>query len=213
MQEIELKFKLAEGTDVQDFLEDALLSDWMVPGTDEQVEMEAVYYDTPQRLLQKNHVAFRVRKENGDYVATLKWNSLSENGLSIRNECNIEVSSANPDLSVFRSDIDESDLLPLLNHTELEPTITTRYLRRKVALDYEGSVLELAVDAGGIYAAGRKASISELEVELISGKTETLVRFGNFMMQRFGLVPEQKSKFRRGLDLLQEEIGKDSAFL
>ncbi len=210
MQEIELKLKLPAGMDAREFLEDEDIGGWIVPGSEEELEMEAVYYDTLQKLLQQNHVAFRVRNENGEYVATLKWDSVSQNGFSVRNECNVEVSGPQPDLSVFRSDLEEPELLVLLDHTSgLRPIMTTRYTRRKAALDYEGSVLELAVDQGGVYAAGGMAPISEVEVELISGKTETLLKFGRFLMERFGLSPEQKSKFRRGLALLEKaEEGK-----
>ena len=212
MQEIELKYKLNEDVSEESILEDSFVLGMVIPGTDEDIEMEAVYYDTPDRALSAKKVAFRVRKENDEFVATIKWRSKSREGLSIRNECNMEVSSEIPDLSVFRNDIDDSEILDLLDYGELEPIITTRYLRKKVALDYDGSVVELAVDRGAILAGGKTASISELEMELISGSTKTLLKLGRLFIERFGLAVEEKSKIKRGMELLGFETGIEDRF-
>ena len=203
MKEIELKFRLEHQGQGDRILEDDFVKKYIVSGTEEDLRMEAIYYDTPDRSLGRRKAAYRVRKENEDYVATLKWSSGGKEGLSVRNECNVEVESATPDLSVFRNDIDDFEIVRLLSETELAPILTTRFLRRKAAMEFENTVVELAVDVGEILAGGKSAPISELEIELISGKTEALISLGKQFQQRFGLKPEEKSKIRRGLELME----------
>lgn len=202
MKEIELKYRLDGPAVGKKILEDSFVGNLVVSGTEEDLEMEAVYYDTPDRRLSKRKVAYRVRKENDEYVATVKWSSCGKGGLSVRNECNIEVGSEIPDLTVFRSDIDDSEILELLDDSILEPILITRYLRRKAALEYENTVAEIAVDVGEIVVGEKTAPICELELELISGNVETLVSLGEILEKRFELEPEEKSKIRRGMELI-----------
>ncbi len=59
--------------------------------SDEEIEMHAVYFDTEDRRLYREGMAFRVRKEGNKLVATLKWNGTSEDGMHKREEINVPV--------------------------------------------------------------------------------------------------------------------------
>lgn len=203
MKEIELKFRLEHREQGDRILEDAFVKKRIRSGTEADLRMEAIYYDTLDRRLGQRKAAYRVRKENEDYVATMKWSSGGRDGLSVRNECNIDVGSALPDLTVFRDEIDDSEIAALLSEKELEPILITRFLRRRAVLEFENAVVELAVDEGEILAGGSTAPISELEIELISGEMEALLSLGEQFQRHFGLKPEEKSKIQRGMELLE----------
>ena len=81
--------------------------------TDEEIEMHAVYFDTEDRRLYREGIAFRVRKEGNRLVATLKWNGSSEDGMHKREEINIPVDDEKklhtPDIRIF----DQSEMLSI----------------------------------------------------------------------------------------------------
>ena len=87
--EIELKYRL-ENEDIAKQVEEVTLnSDYTVESSDQQLDMKAVYFDTEDGLLQKNLIAFRIRKEGTRNIATLKWGGKQEGSLHVREELNI----------------------------------------------------------------------------------------------------------------------------
>ena len=202
MKEIELKFKLENRTKGDLILESPFVGDLLVSGSTGELRMEATYYDTPDGRLSRQKAAYRIRKENEACVATLKWSSKDEGGLSIRNECNVDVTGEKPDLSVFLAAVSDFERLKLPNNEALEPILITRFLRRRAILAFECAEIEMAVDEGEILAGEKSAPICELELELISGEAETLISLGKQFQRRFGLEPEGKSKFLRGMELM-----------
>ena len=50
--------------------------------------MKAVYMDTKDMILRKNHITYRIRKEGNLFAATVKWKGRTEGNLHIRNEIN-----------------------------------------------------------------------------------------------------------------------------
>ena len=89
--EIELKYRL-ENEDIAKQVEEVTLnSDYTVESSDQQLDMKAVYFDTEDGLLQKNLIAFRIRKEGTRNIATLKWGGKQEGSLHVREELNISV--------------------------------------------------------------------------------------------------------------------------
>ena len=47
----------------------------------------------------------------------------------------------------------------------------------------------------------KEGIISEMEVELYSGSREDMEAFGEMLTSKFNLVPENRSKFKQGLEL------------
>ena len=75
------------------------------------------------------------------------------------------------------------------------------FVRAQVQLDTGKSTSIISYDEGMIRSGGRIAPISEIELELTDGDTDDMLKLGEKLAKRFGLQPEDKSKFKRGLEL------------
>ena len=69
-------------------------------------------------------------------------------------------------------------------------------------VDTGKSINEISADLGKIICGDKTAPISELEIELYSGDEEDMKALGTQISQKYGLISEDKSKYRRGLDLM-----------
>ena len=90
--EIELKYLIEDKAVIDQIFADPYLSSIKDEKTEEKMEMHAVYFDTEDRRLYREGIAFRVRKEGTRIVGTLKWNGSSEDGMHKREEINVPVS-------------------------------------------------------------------------------------------------------------------------
>ena len=84
--EIELKYKIPTKEVAAEIWKDRMFCDMEEGGTREEICLDAKYFDTSNCDLAKNEIAYRVRKEGERWVAALKWNGNSEDGLHIREE-------------------------------------------------------------------------------------------------------------------------------
>ena len=96
------------------------------------------------------------------------------------------------------------DLL-LLAGTPLQEVCAARFTRMAAALEIPGATAELALDRGVLLGGGREVALCEVEVELKDGQPEAAVAFAQELAEKFGLRPENKSKFRRALALAEGE--------
>ena len=87
----------------------------------------------------------------------------------------------------------------------LLPICGARFTRIAKTLTYGQSVLELAMDTGVLVGADRQIPLCEVEVELKEGSQTDCLAFAHLLEERFGLLPEQYSKFRRALALYRGE--------
>lgn len=205
--EIELKYLINDKDDA-----DRIFADVSVAGfIDKEVSsitMDAVYYDTAEKSLTEQGIAFRIRKEGDCYIGTLKWNGTSDNGMHKRQEINVPVSeeaAGTPDLDIFRQS-EMSDVLEAIVGTKkLLPLMEVDFVRRLARLDTGRSICEMSVDTGEIRAGGKKAPIYELEIELFSGNEEDIIKIGTELSEKYGLKPENKSKFQRGYELIVQK--------
>ena len=82
-----------------------------------ETNMRAVYYDTEDNLLRSVDAAFRIRKENDRYVATLKWGGTSDKALHEREELNLPLcnisGAVKPSLKVFSESEKGRELIEL----------------------------------------------------------------------------------------------------
>lgn len=174
----------------------------------ENITMAAHYFDTKERQLNKNKIAYRIRKENETLVATLKAGGSSTGGLHKRLEANVLVESSLPDLSVF-SDVKEvKPVVDFLQAVPLYEIVVTDFVREAVLVDYKKSSIEIAMDKGLIRANGKSERIAEVELELKDGSEEDLALLGTELCNRFPLQPESRSKYYRGL-LLHEAMSDE----
>jgi hypothetical protein len=71
-------------------------------------------------------------------------------------------------------------------------------------LNTEGCTVELALDRGVLLGGGREVPLCEVEVELKAGSEEDALLFAQRLAVKYGLTQENRSKFRRALELAKE---------
>lgn len=206
--EIEMKYLLRDRDQADEILDDELVKSVEDDGSFETIDMLAIYYDTPDRRLTKAGIAVRVRREGEYYVATMKDKGMSISGMHKRKEINVRLSDEemirHPDITIF-SECDAYDqLLEIAGKDKLVPVLKMGFERRQVRIDTGKAISELSFDDGMIEAGGKTLPIMEMEVELYSGDEEELLAFSSRIAEKYGLKPEDLSKFARGYALLEE---------
>jgi triphosphatase len=171
-----------------------------VPGSEITQQLEARYFDTPSHALQKAKLAYRLRREGENWVATVKGGGSSKGGLHARQEWNQVASHNEPDMQVFSHMEIGAKLQEAVGDEILEPILITSFERRKVDVVMpDGSTIEVAADKGVIIAGEKTAPILEIELELKTGQAGSLFMLGAALAREYPLLPEPKSKFYRGL--------------
>ena len=169
------------------------------------MEIELKYLADKEAFdLRQQRIAVRARYENDNLVATVKWGGGTRAGLHIRGEYNVVVDesfAAEPDLSALKDCEVYDQLVQLMEGRELIPVMEMYFVRAQVQLDTGKSTSIISYDEGMIRSGGRIAPISEIELELTDGDTDDMLKLGEKLAKRFGLQPEDKSKFKRGLEL------------
>ncbi len=166
--------------------------------------LDNVYYDTEDQRLRARGLAFRVRKEGRRYYQTLKSEN-AEGLAAYRGEWQNPLRSGEPDVALMpeggRAALDGA-----IDPAELRPVFATRVQRtvqRVETTDEDGasSLIEAALDFGGIEANGAKLPIAEVELELLEGSPQALYALA---LELDALVPlrlETRSKSARGYAL------------
>lgn len=173
-----------------------------------ETNMRAVYYDTEDGLLRSVDAAFRIRKENDRYVATLKWGGMNDEALHEREELNLPLcgmsDTEKPSLKVFSESEKGRELMELTGDRDLIPVVETSFTRKIMRIDTGRAICEAALDTGKIIAGGGSADIRELELELFSGNVEEIEAIGRDLSERFSIRPGILSKYARGLELYRK---------
>jgi inorganic triphosphatase YgiF len=160
--------------------------------------LDAVYYDTPDRLLDRNGLSLRVRRSGKRHVQTLK-RSGSGDPLA-RDEWEVALPDGTLDLALLPlAEIGEP--LASLSAGQLVPVFATRIRRRLRRLDYAGALIEIAFDDGTIEVGENSLPVSEVELELKEGEAAVLYEFGLAMLDVAPLQVATQSKSARGYGL------------
>ena len=171
-----------------------------IPGSAGRQLLDARYFDTSTYSLQKEKIAYRIRREGDQWVATIKGGGSSTGGLHERQEWNVIVAEAQPDLSVFAGTDIGARLIEIVGSQALIPIMMTRFERKTLDVCMpDGSQIEVAADQGEIIAGAKCSPILEIELELKSGKPSALLALGAALAKEYPLLPETDSKFYRGL--------------
>lgn len=200
--EIELKLLLSK-----EDLERLLTLDFMVQavreGSRKVRHLVSTYYDTQELTLKEHGIAYRVRdKGDGSFEATVKTQKQSAGALSERLELNLPLAEAQPVLDGFAAlglGFELSELAPC----GVQALFTVDVERITYILDYAGAVCELAIDKGAIRCGEKSDSIDEVEIELLEGEVQALLELKERIAAAVTLRAEERSKFARGLALLQ----------
>ena len=163
-------------------------------GEFEPIAMETVYYDTPERALSAKHWTLRQRMENGIRVCTLKTPAPG----NAREEWEVAgygLADALPRLG----EISGRNLV----FPDLQPLCGAKFTRLRKLETRDGCTVEIALDQGILTGGNRELPFAELEVELKEGSEEAALRFAENLATKYGLMPEEKSKFARAMALAE----------
>lgn len=163
------------------------------------IAMETTYYDTSSGALSGLRWTLRRRFENGKSVCTVKTPAAGGGRGEWETEMD-EITAAVPQLCRLGA---PRELLELTAGGVAE-VCGARFTRLAKHLEIEGCTLELALDRGVLLGGGKEQPFAEVEAELKAGSEEALERFAAALAEEFGLVPEEKSKYRRALALRGE---------
>ena len=206
--EIEMKYGIEDKEIAKSIWEDEYLLSIEEKDSREKVYMKASYFDTDDYILSKNDIAFRVRMEGSRIVASLKWNGASVDGLHTREEINVPVKDEacfiipNPD--IFKESDIGRELISLIQGKPLHSLLETKFLRSRLRVDTGKSICEVAIDEGEIVTDFGSLPICELEIELFSGEQDDVLRMGEVLAEKYHLYAEDRSKYARGLKLLED---------
>lgn len=170
-------------------------------------DLEAVYYDTPSRLLSRQGIAYRVRREGRRWVQTLKGGGSEFSGLHLRFEAESPLTGGEPMPQRLPRTRHTAALRKALSVEALEPVMRTQIRRTLHRLaPARGVRIEIACDRGSIRAGNRRESVNELELELKSGPVEALFDLAARLVAGHGLTLEHRSKAARGFALADAEV-------
>ena len=199
-QEVELKLSFPE-----DQAEQLVNANFWTQHTNNRPDffnLGNVYFDTPQRELDRANVALRIREKKGLFFQTVKTRGISTNGLSHRKEWEWPIAQAVLDLSLLENL--ELEELKGINLDTLTPLFSTNFERCCWLVHWESpkATVEAALDRGQIIAGDKSAAICELELELISGDENALTAIAQQLAPFADLTPADKSKAERGVELI-----------
>jgi triphosphatase len=163
-----------------------------------QIQLRALYFDTPSRALVRARIALRLRLEGSQWVQTLKMPG--EHSLS-RIEINQDRPEATLDLGIYAG-TPAGEIFASLSEP-LQVCYETDVMRQLRDIRTRAGVVELAFDRGWLRAGKLALPISELEFELKRGRLEAVFETGRTWQQRFGLLLDFRSKAERGDRLAQ----------
>jgi inorganic triphosphatase YgiF len=188
-REIELKFLCAPG-DLGAVLAAA------PDGDEDSRELISVYFDTPDLTLQKAGVSLRVRESKGRRILTMKRGE----GLA-REEYETPLESDQPtnELAPLREILSDSDA------AALTPAFNVRVNRRQRLVRFGEAEIELALDQGEVSGGRRVSPISEVELELKSGRPEALFDLARELAKSAPLYLSFDTKSARGQALVADE--------
>ena len=146
--------------------------------------------------------------EGSRIVASLKCNGASQDGLHTREEINVPVNDEAcfiaPDPEIFKESDIGRDMIALVAGNPLHSLLETRFLRSRMRVDTGKSICEVAIDEGEIVTDFGSLPICELEIELFTGDQEDVLHMGQTLAEKYGLTAENRSKYARGLKLLED---------
>lgn len=201
--EQEYKWDFPEDMDETMLYVSELLADKMLER--EKIDMQAVYYDTPDRMFGSMRGALRFRAENGRGVCCMKVERKVDGACSLREEYEVECADVYEGISRLPDGGAPAEVCARLNGAELIELCRTEFVRQaclvRVAEADRECLCELAVDRGHMAREGRQATISEVEFEYKEGDTVLFHSFAVQLEKEFHLKAQPLSKLVRAMNL------------
>ena len=207
--EVEVKYAIPSEEVLETIWSDRELTAMSDFTSAERLPFYAVYYDTADGMLAENRTTLRIRAEGDTAFMTMKWDSVARGALHRREEVNIPVSRENcfngVPFDLLKQSPKGAEIVELLGDTPLNGIIKMRFVRSRKRLNFEGNKIELALDCGEILTDAGICPILEMELEHYAGPSEESVEaLGKILAEKYSLQPELRSKYSRGLALLNE---------
>lgn len=159
----------------------------------------SLYLDTPDFDLFGRGIALRLRRVGFHWVQTLKARAGTGGLLTRRPEWEVQVTGNRPDLSVLPEEA--RALISAEWRDRLAPAFETDFVRLAWLLRHGESEIEVALDRGAIRSGGRELPISEVELELKSGRLDDLFTLAEGWLDTLPFQLEPRSKAQRGYQL------------
>lgn len=198
-QEVELKLALGQGS------AETLKAHPLLQNTPSETHRLAnVYYDTPDRALEQDRVALRLRGDGQRFVQTVKTAGNGHGGLHTRGEWETRRDEESLDTDWLAG----LGVIPFERDAvrqTLQPVYRTDFQRTQWLLEHEGSHIELALDIGEIIVGERRIAIHEIELELKAGREETLWSLADQLAGQCALRPSNASKAARAVSLREQQ--------
>ncbi len=169
-------------------------------GGGEAKHLAATYFDTPDLQLHRAGYALRIRKDGTERVQTVKASSSKTAGLFVRGEWERPVRSDRPIIDARAGPLEQ--LLDETVRARIAPIFTTHVERHSGPVEQGGTQIEYAIDGGEVRAGQRSTTLSELELELISGSPQHLFDLARRLSETIPLRLGVQSKSGRGYALI-----------
>lgn len=195
MVEVELKFQLPES-------KKKTVQQYLKKHKAKYIHLQAKYYDTPDRLLAKNGMALRLRKEDDQWVQTFK--AAGQSHLHrVEEEIHLGVCNQEPDLNLelYQNNKVVTDLINAVLGTQAEKLslqFETDVQRTYHVFEADNTAIEVCLDDGVVKTADTQSIICEVEFELKQGAVKTLIQFAQQWINRYALWLDVRSKAERG---------------
>lgn len=172
-----------------------------IAGSEQIFQMSTTYYDTPTGQFAARHCTLRCRQENDIRICTLKTptDGIGRREWETRSDCIEEGVGKLCKLG------GPAEILSLAQEG-LVPVCAARFTRIAKTVELENCVVEMALDDGILTGGDRQIPLCEIEIELKAGAARDCVAYANELENIYGLIPEDRSKFRRALALYRGEI-------
>ena len=144
------------------------------------------------------YAVLQLRKENEETVCTIKT-PLSDGS---RGEWECPAAEIESGIASLLS-LGAPESLTELTGPGVIPVCGAKFTRIAKTVVTPECTVELALDQGILMGGGKALPLCEVEVELKIGSTLLCDRFARELADRYGLQPEEKSKFARALALSQ----------
>ena len=179
-------------------------------GEERSERLRSTYFDTGDFRLRRRGFTLRIRAEGDRLIQTLKAAPAPGSGAALRRrEWSQPVESLAPRLPAA-ADPAVRAAMRMIRPAELAPAFSADVLRRTATIRVAvpgraGAVVEVARDSGEIAAGGKRAPVSELELELREGPPSALYDLAMAVQSRAPLRLQTASKAKRGYVLAAGE--------
>ena len=135
----------------------------------------STYFDDPNRSLERDGIALRVRRIGSRYIQTLKTDPDPAVGLFERTELEADVGGHEPDVSALPEGPLADKVAKVMGEAGLIPVLETEIRRTsKTVRTSQGSLVRLDMDEGTVRVGEAHLPICEVELELVDGDLPAL---------------------------------------